>query len=34
LALVGSQAVPLPAGLLLNANRLADLARVNRGEVP
>ena len=33
LTLVGSQVVRLPAGPLLNANRLADLARFNRGEV-
>jgi hypothetical protein len=33
LALVGSRAVPLPAGPLLNANRPGDLARFNRGDV-
>jgi molybdopterin-guanine dinucleotide biosynthesis protein A len=30
LAVMGSQAVPLPAGPLLNANRPGDLARFNR----
>jgi molybdopterin-guanine dinucleotide biosynthesis protein A len=32
LAVVGSQAVALPAGPLLNANRPGDLARFNRGD--
>ena len=33
LAVVGSQAVALPAGPLLNANRPGDLAQFNRGDV-
>jgi molybdopterin-guanine dinucleotide biosynthesis protein A len=32
LAVVGSQAVPLPAGPLLNANRPGDLDQFNRGD--